>query len=58
MSKKIDSELMEMGEDMFWEEFNTGEGEHKERYYIVDVRGGDVIVANARLTREKKKVEV
>lgn len=57
-SKKIDAELMEMGEDMFWEEFNTGEGEYKERYYVVDVRGGNVVVANARLMRKKKKAEV
>lgn len=57
MSKKISDELMKMGEEMFWEEFNSQENSES-RYIVVDTTGGELIVSNARLTKKKKKIRV
>lgn len=57
MARKIDEELMEMGDEMFWEEFNSY-GEEETRYTVVDTKGGEIIVSGARLIKEKKKIEV
>lgn len=55
MSKKISDELMAMGEEKFWEEFNDQQEEKK--YVIVD-ENGEVIVTGAKLTKRKKKIRV
>lgn len=55
--KKVDPTLMQAGEEAFWKEFDAGE-KPEERYYVVDKRTGDVLVQNARLTKEKKKIKV
>lgn len=56
MNKKLDEELMQMGEEKFWEEFNSRE-EAQANYVIVD-DNGEIVVQNARLIKEKKKVRV
>lgn len=57
MSKKISDELMEMGEEMFWEEFNSQE-KPEDRYIVVDTTGDEIVVSNARFTKKKKKIRV
>ena len=55
MSKDFDDELMDLGEEMFWDEFN--QKEEDKRYVIVD-ENGEVVVSDARLTKRKKKIKV
>ena len=57
MSKKIDDELMHLGDDMFWDEFESLE-QVEDRYVVVDTKVGEVVVSSARLTKEKKKIRV
>lgn len=57
MSKKISDELMKMGEEMFWEEFNSQE-KSDNRYIVIDTAGEELIVSNAKLTKKKKKIRV
>lgn len=58
MAKKVDPTLMAAAEKTFWETMDQLDHPAEERYYVVDKRSGDVIVHNARLTKEKKKIEV
>lgn len=55
MTKKIDDEMMQMGEETFWDEFNKHEGE---KTYIVLDENQEVIVKGARITTKKKKIKV
>ncbi len=62
MQKKIDAELMEMGEEMFWDEFETLEGAPNERYSVVRVdatgKRSEIVVTGARLVKKKRKARV
>lgn len=58
MKKKIGKELMEMADEVFWEEFQSLEEQEDQRYAVVDSKTGEVIITGLRLIKEKKKVEV
>lgn len=49
-------QLDKVAEEVFWSEFNQGADE--ERYIVINTRTGDVLVQNARLTKEKKVTKV
>lgn len=56
-NRKVDPTLMKAGEEAFWKEFDQLD-RPEERYYVVDKASGEIIVHNARLVTEKKKVRV
>jgi hypothetical protein len=56
-NKKMDPTLMKAGEEAFWKQFDEAD-RPEERYYVVDKKTGDILVHNARLTKEKRKIEV
>lgn len=55
--KKTDPGLMKIADQVFWEEFNQRENPG-DRYIVVDSKKREVVVQNARLVRETKKVKV
>lgn len=54
---KLDPKLMKAGDKAFWKEFHESD-RRGERYFVIDHSTGEVIVENAVLTREKKKIKV
>ena len=48
---------MQAGEKIFWEEFNQLEYPG-DRYIVIDSKKNEVIVQNAKLLRDKKKIRV
>ena len=54
---KSSNPLDKIAEQVFWDEFNQRRYE-EERYIVVNTRTGDVLVKNARLTKEKKVTKV
>jgi len=50
--------LMQAGEEMFWDQMDVLSGQPGERYMVMDRRQQIVLVKNARLVREIKRVEV
>lgn len=57
MSGKIDPQLMQTGEMAFWEEFERQE-KPADRYIVIDSKNHEVIVENAKLVKDKKKIRV
>ena len=57
MTDKIDPKTMQAGEKIFWEEFNQLEYPG-DRYIVIDSKKNEVIVQNAKLLRDKKKIRV
>lgn len=43
---------------MFWQELNELDGYSGERYVVVDTLSQEVLVNNARLVKDKRKVRV
>lgn len=56
-NKKLNDELMALGEEVFWSEFNS-QDERDGRCVIVDGDSGRVVMSGVRLIKEKKKVKV
>jgi hypothetical protein len=56
-SKKTDPRLMKIADQVFWEEFYQRESPG-DRYVVVDSKNQKIVVQNARLVREAKKVRV
>ncbi|KKU88658.1 MAG: hypothetical protein UY18_C0010G0026 [Microgenomates group bacterium GW2011_GWF2_47_9] len=56
MTDKIDPNLMQAGEEAFWDEFDSVE--RGERYIVVDTKKNEVIASNARLIKRKKRTKV
>lgn len=48
---------MKAGEEAFWKEFDHLD-RPEERYYVVDKASGEILVENARLSKDKKKIRV
>lgn len=57
MTDVLDPKMMQAGDRAFWDEFyqrdNPGD-----RYIVVDTKKREVIVQNAKLVRDMKKVRV
>lgn len=56
-SQAIDPQLMKVGDQVFWEEFNQRENPG-DRYIVIDSKNNKVVVENVKLIRDKKKVRV
>ncbi len=55
--QKTDPGLMKVGDQVFWDEFNQLD-QPADRYVVVDSKNQNIVVQNARLVREIKKVRV
>ena len=55
--KKTDPGLMEIADQIFWEEFNQID-KPADRYIVIDSKNNTVVTQNARLVREVKKIRV
>jgi hypothetical protein len=55
--KKTDPALMEVADQVFWEEFNQTD-KPADRYIVIDSKNNTVVTQNARLIREVKKITV
>ncbi len=53
---KIDPILMEVGDQVFWEEYNQRDYPG-ERYVVLDTKKQEVVVQNVRLVRDMKRVK-
>lgn len=54
---KTDPGLMKVADQIFWEEFN--QADHPgDRYIVIDSKNQTVVMQNAKLVREMKKVRV
>ena len=53
---KIDPVLMEVGDQVFWEEFNQRE-RPGDRYVVLDTKKSEVVAQNVKLVREMKRVK-
>jgi hypothetical protein len=56
-NKKTDPGLMEIADQIFWEEFNQID-KPADRYIVIDSKNNTVVTQNARLVREVKKIKV
>ena len=54
--KRLDKDLMAMGEMAFWKEFEDLSVQKEQRYVIVD--DGQVIVLNGKLRQKPRKIRV
>lgn len=54
---KTDPTLLKIADQVFWEEFNQLD-RPADRYVVVDSKNQKIVVQNARLVREVKKVRV
>jgi hypothetical protein len=57
MTQIVDPQLMQAGDRAFWEEFEERQNP-ADRYIVVDTKKQEVVVQNARLVREMKKIRV
>lgn len=57
-SKKVlvDPVLMEVGDQVFWEEFDQRE-RPGDRYVVLDTNKSEVVAQNVKLVREMKQVK-
>jgi hypothetical protein len=53
---KIDPVLMEVGDQVFWEEFNQRE-RPGDRYVVLDTKKSEVVAQNVKLVRDMKRVK-
>lgn len=53
---KIDPVLMEVGDQVFWEEFNQRE-RPGDRYVVLDTKKSEVVAQNVKLVREMRQVK-
>ena len=52
----VDPVLMQVGDLVFWEEFNQRENPG-ERYVVLDTKKSEVVVQNVKLVRDMKRVK-
>ncbi|GAB4026551.1 MAG: hypothetical protein Fur0011_2570 [Candidatus Microgenomates bacterium] len=52
----VDPVLMEVGDEVFWDEFNQRE-RPGERYVVLDTKKSEVVVENVKLVRDMKRVK-
>ena len=57
MAQRIDSQLMKVGDSAFWDEFEEKQNP-ADRYIVVDTKKQEIVVQNAKLVREMKKIRV
>jgi|GEM_PF-2027211 hypothetical protein len=50
--------IMQAGDEMFWDRMNALSGQAGERYMVVDRNKQVVLVENAKLIKETKKVKI
>ena len=55
--KKTDPGLMEIADQIFWEEFNQID-KPADRYIVIDSKNQKVVGQNVKLVTEKKKIRV
>ncbi|MCE7897712.1 MAG: hypothetical protein DPW11_01435 [bacterium] len=55
-STKIDPVLMEVADQVFWEEYNQRDNPG-ERYVVLDTKRQEIVVQNVKLIREMRKVK-
>lgn len=53
---KTDSVLMEIADQVFWEEFNQRENPG-DRYVVLDTKKSEIVAQNVKLIREMRKVK-
>lgn len=53
---KIDPVLMQVGDQVFWEEFNQRENPG-DRYVVLDTKKSEIVVQNVKLVRDMKRVK-
>lgn len=57
MAQRIDPQLMKVGDGAFWDEFEEKQNP-ADRYIVVDTKKQEIVVQNAKLVREMKKIRV
>ena len=57
MAQRIDPQLMKIGDNAFWDEFEEKQNP-ADRYIVVDTKKQEIVVQNAKLVREMKKIRV
>ena len=53
---KTDPVLMEVADQVFWEEYNQRDNPG-ERYVVLDTKRQEIVVQNVKLVREMRKVK-
>ena len=57
MAQRIDPQLMKVGDSAFWDEFEEKQNP-ADRYIVVDTKKQEIVVQNAKLVRDMKKITV
>lgn len=57
MTNTVDPKMMQAGDRAFWDEFYQ-QNNPGDRYIVVDTKKQEVVVQNAKLVRDMKKVRV